>query len=675
MSETRFLWQGGRKIEIEADPREVTIHAPDANAAGEAARAAGVAPMKLRAAGAGLVRAALSNRDADIDKLRAANQVVHHVYRAAKAPGTEFLITESFFVKFKTGTPDSEVRKFLQAEQLVVEQDLGDNTLLVRVTNDTGKNPVRTSNAAAERGDVEYAEPNLVRKLRRMFTPADPQFPKQWHLNAPADGPDLVKGAGVFAPEAWDVTLGSRSIVIAIADDGFDLTHSDFQGPGKVAGTLNIKLSGSTAISWDADVNPRPGDYHGTPCAGVALAEHNGVGTVGVAPGCSFLAVRFPLGDMSDAQFIRMFDAISVRADVVSCSWGVPPADAPMGSAFSQKLTSLAQTGGRRGKGLVICAAAGNNNAPIKDLSNTRPYRYLDGLGRVQTYTGPIDRWIAAHPLVLTISACTSLKRRAAYSSWGSQVCVCAPSNNFHDLNEREVPGRGIFTTDNEGAGAGSDFTANSRFTSDFGGTSSATPTVAGVCGLVLSANSSLSAAQVREIVQRTADRDLVLESDTPVNVTGAFSNGFSPWFGHGKVNAAKAVQAAAAPVSAGRIVTKRSESRVSIRDLATVSSEIQVAEQGDISELRVRVDIAHTYISDLRVELVAPDGVAVLLHDKAGGANHNLHTSYDPANLPALRALSGKSLRGTWKLLVRDTARFDTGEVKSWELAARVEG
>ena len=100
-------------------------------------------------------------------------------------------------------------------------------------------------------------------------------------------------------------------------------------------------------------------------------------------------------------------------------------------------------------------------------------------------------------------------------------------------------------TTDNEGAGPNSDFEPGSRFTSDFGGTSSATPTVAGVCGLVISVNPEITAEEVRMIVQETADKDLFIASETQVNEPGDFSNGFSLWFGHGKINAAKAVTAA----------------------------------------------------------------------------------------------------------------------------------
>ena len=112
---------------------------------------------------------------------------------------------------------------------------MGNKTYLVRVTEATGRNPIRTANAAASRDDVEYAEPNLVRRLARFaFIPPDTLFPKEWHLHAPvARPPALVAGAGIFAPEAWDLTRGRRDIVVAVADDGFDLTHPDFRAPAR----------------------------------------------------------------------------------------------------------------------------------------------------------------------------------------------------------------------------------------------------------------------------------------------------------------------------------------------------------------------------------------------------------------------------------------------------------
>lgn len=251
---------------------------------------------------------------------------------------------------------------------------------------------------------------------------------------------------------------------------------------------------------------------------------------------------------------------------------------------------------------------------------------------------------------------------------------MCAPSDNWDDLGQTSPAGLGITTTDNEGFGSGTDFTINSRFTSEFGGTSSATPTVAGVCGLVLSANRALTAAQVRKIVQDTADKDLVIFSDTPVNKPGNFaSNGKSLWFGHGKVNAFRAVQAAGGSSTQGAL-DQSVAANLRIPDVgAPVVSQLQVAADGTVSDVRVTIDISHTYISDLQISLIAPDGSSVALHNHTGGSANDIKKTYSALEIPALRTLDGKAAHGVWKLRVVDTFRLDEGRINSWRLAGRL--
>lgn len=132
---------------------------------------------------------------------------------------------------------------------------------------------------------------------------------------------------------------------------------------------------------------------------------------------------------------------------------------------------------------------------------------WLDyGTGALRKTMGPILYGNAVHPDVVAVAASTSLNTHAAYSNWGKEIGVYAPSDNFHPHDPYQfVPGRGVWTTDNEAYGEG--FTAHSRYTGKFGGTSSATPLVAGVADLVLSANPELRAREVREILQSTADK------------------------------------------------------------------------------------------------------------------------------------------------------------------------
>ena len=84
-----------------------------------------------------------------------------------------------------------------------------------------------------------------------------------------------------------------------------------------------------------------------------------------------------------------------------------------------------------------------------------------------------------------------------------------------------------------------------------------------------------------------------------------------------------------------------------------------------------MRVDIAHTFIGDLTVTLTSPSGRSVTLHNRAGGNTANLNRIYNLADTPALSALAGELLAGSWKLSVADVAPGDVGKLNGWELEA----
>src|SRR5262245_27021741 len=99
MAETTYFWQGGRRIEVSPDESAITIHAADVPAAAAAAAAAGVTLRAPERAAPGLVRAeVVGDRETAVNKLRADDNVIHHVYRDRRTPESEYLITESFFV-------------------------------------------------------------------------------------------------------------------------------------------------------------------------------------------------------------------------------------------------------------------------------------------------------------------------------------------------------------------------------------------------------------------------------------------------------------------------------------------------------------------------------------------------------------------------------------------------
>lgn len=101
----------------------------------------------------------------------------------------------------------------------------------------------------------------------------------------------------------------------------------------------------------------------------------------------------------------------------------------------------------------------------------------------------------------------------------------------------------------------------------------------------------------------------------------------------------------------------------------AGVSSGIVIGQSGTAKGIKISVDITHTWIGDLRLELIAPSGQQALLHDQSGGSDDNLIRSYDSVSSPALAALIGQPIQGNWTLRVRDLAAEDAGKLNRWSL------
>ena len=100
------------------------------------------------------------------------------------------------------------------------------------------------------------------------------------------------------------------------------------------------------------------------------------------------------------------------------------------------------------------------------------------------------------------------------------------------------------------------------------------------------------------------------------------------------------------------------------INDNATVSSPITVSGRtgNGSATTPVAVNIVHTYIGDLKVDLVAPDGSVYVLHNRTGGSADNIVQTYTVN-------LSSEALNGTWNLRVNDNANADTGYINSWSI------
>lgn len=110
--------------------------------------------------------------------------------------------------------------------------------------------------------------------------------------------------------------------------------------------------------------------------------------------------------------------------------------------------------------------------------------------------------------------------------------------------------------------------------------------------------------------------------------------------------------------------------------DPAGIASVLRVSRSGVARSIKVHVDIDHTYIGDLRVELVNPQGQWVMLHNKTGGQQNDLKITYESSSTESLAPLVGQAIKGDWTLRVSDLVGNDVGKLNSWnleiELAAR---
>ncbi|AYB29974.1 proprotein convertase P-domain-containing protein [Chryseolinea soli] len=642
--------------------------------------------------------------DSEMKKMRK-EAVTHHAYTLEDSDA-EFLITDRIIVTFKKPATHAKLSEFMAKYALILMKKYSETEFLFQLTEQTGMNPVKLVVAITEtETSVATCEHDLNRRVKRSLNlPTDAKYNQQWHLHRRLVSPEFDQRSSSNCEDAWNLlgNFGSADVVIGITDDGCKIDHPDFDSPGKFAtwGYMSdLTLVHRDAISANPQKMYQTGSDHGTACCGVVAAEVDASLVVGAAPGCRLLPIKWESDDeglfISDDKFITVLNFISDKVDVLSNSWGMSPVET-WSSNVVNKIKSLALTGGRRGKGIVFAWASGNENCPISFTSNQNvPYTSgvevrPDGSGvwvGVKT-SKTFSHNLVGIPGVIQIAALASNAQRSHYSNYGTGISLCAPTNNVHEYHRLSVPGLGITTTSGEGP----------LFEDEFGGTSSATPLIAGIAGLVVSANPTLTALEVISVLQRTASKDLSMtgypktppanfDTNTSWDISpvapfdkGDFKNinhpdgTWSPWFGFGKVDAGRAVAAALqsmpGPVT-GNTIVKSSTPGKAIPDNnpAGITDKIAVNEQGTIAAIKVELDITHTYIGDLVVSLTSPQGTVISIHNRNGGSADNLKKIYDVQSLASLASLAGKAIQGDWTLKVADLALVDTGVLNGWKL------
>ena len=333
---------------------------------------------------------------------------------------------------------------------------------------------------------VEYAEFDHI--VHALQSPNDPDYGQLWGLNNTGQTVNLDPGianADINAPEAWAITTGSASVVIADIDTGVNYNHPDLAAnawlnPGEIAGN-GIDDDGNGRIDdmrgfdfFNNDADPMDDNGHGTHTAGTfAGVANNGVGVVGVAWNCKIMALKFLAANGSGATTgaISAVDyAVQKGVKVSNNSWG--------GGTFSQALFDAIAAS--RAIHHVLVAAAGNNGAN-SDTTAFYPQGYA------------LDN-------ILSVAASDNNDARASFSNYGATSVDLA------------APGVTIYST----------YLASYNY---LNGTSMAAPHVTGVVALVQSLSPTWTYTQVRDRILQTTRRVTAFNG---ITVTGGVLDAFA---------------------------------------------------------------------------------------------------------------------------------------------------
>ena len=333
---------------------------------------------------------------------------------------------------------------------------------------------------------VEYTE--KVPVFRLFLTPNDTYYGTvsglfgsanaKWHLDR------------IRADSAWDLNHGSSLVTVAVLDNAIWTAHPD--------------LSTKIVQAWDVadndpDPNPPTADLtwsHGTHTSGLVGAKtNNGIGVASIGYDVSLMAVK--VARNSDGALVAGYEGIiwaaDHGADVISMSWGTTQYFQTM-----QNIINYAYN-----KGCVMVAAAGN------DGNDT--IQYPAGLNHV-----------------ISVASTDGSDQMSSFSCYGPWIDVCAPGGF-------PSGGAGLFSVLSTTCSDASFFGAGAYGVSGkydvMQGTSMSCPIVAGLCGLMLSADSTLTPEKLENLLKISCDN---IDAQNPGHIGD---------LGSGRINAFKAVK------------------------------------------------------------------------------------------------------------------------------------
>ncbi|MEY9606273.1 subtilisin family serine protease/C-terminal processing protease CtpA/Prc [Bradyrhizobium japonicum] len=365
-------------------------------------------------------------------------------------------------------------------EQVAARERLPSKASFVRLKFPAGTSLAEVKAALRQQPEVDKAEwvPRAAPPMALAAPlPIDP-------LVGPATGPIVANPQTQLetqwylhrtrVPQAWRYSRGAN-VIVADIDWGFRTSHQEFVGA--IERTYN-------AVSGLTDVTGGSSAAHGTAVLGIAGGRANNIGMVGYAPESTLWAIQ---ADSSQSpsmfqepwaeaiDFVARTDA-GDRRKVIILEVQTSPA---LGN-YEQVPSVHRAIRAAIAENCVVCVAAGNGNRPAD----------RNDLGESFDPTGSI--------LVGATAYHDTQNKRAFFSNYGSRVVVSAPGDPGHDLTCAQ--------------------SSDSAYRNGFGGTSGATPKVAGVAALMLSVNPGLTHEDVRAILTGTGS-PLVQDPGKPIGV------------------------------------------------------------------------------------------------------------------------------------------------------------
>ena len=442
-------------------------------------------------------------------------QVVSPYFKSANSK--RIGLSNFFYVKVKTLSDTTILQRFAKRyNTIIVKQDVFMPLwFALSCTKNTGVNALELANMFYESGMFQYAEPDLM--LDDVLNAVDdPYYPSQWGLKNTGQYQG-VAGIDIKAADAWRLSTG-YGVNVAVIDQGIQMDHPDLQA--------NIHT-----LSYDTENGTSPsivrGD-HATACAGIIGAIGNTTGIKGTAPNSRLMSVSSALNLMTPNIRQKLANGFNWSmqngAHVISNSWGHNDL---LSNYIDDAITNVI-TNGRNGLGCIVVFSSGNDDGRVNYPANSNPNILVVG----------------------AISPCGQRKSPSSCdgettwgSNYGATLDVVAPGVLIPTTDRTGYDGYNpntLIHTGNGGNKVTADYSSKD-FTVWFNGTSSACPHVAGIAALILSINPNLTGQQVRDIIERTAQK---VGGYSYTTTTGRPNGTWNDKMGHGLVNAYAAVSA-----------------------------------------------------------------------------------------------------------------------------------